>query len=76
MAKITIIDAVHVDIRIDGETHELDLAAGDIVVADAVADLLIAQGLATSATAKGSKKTSPAEPAVEPTKTDTETTGA
>lgn len=62
MAKITVADAVHVDIRIDGVTIELDLAAGDADVEQAVADLLIAQGLATVAgSVKGGKKNSAAD---------------
>lgn len=70
MAKITITEAVHVSIVIDGETIERDLTAGDVDVEQAIADLLITQGFATL---KGGKKTAPVEPIVVDTKTATET---
>ena len=58
--KITIQEQVHVDIRIDGETIDQDLTAGDHLVEDAVGELLIAQGIATiavDAPTKTTKKT-------------------
>lgn len=65
MATITITEQVHVDIRIDDQEHTADYAAGTIDVPQGVADLLIAQGLATitvetpaPAPAKSSKKAS------------------
>lgn len=54
MAKITINEPVHVEIRIDGATIERDFTAGDVDVEQPIADLLIAQGLAAPAS-KGSK---------------------
>lgn len=54
MAKITINEPVHVEIRIDGKTTERDFTAGDVDVEQPIADLLIAQGLAAPAS-KGSK---------------------
>lgn len=65
MALITISEAVRVDISLDSERIELDLAAGDVEVPQPVADLLIAQGLAVVATKSSSKKNTPAveEPA-------------
>ena len=69
MAKITITESVHVSVQLDGETIELDLAAGDADVEQAVADLLIAQSLAVLPT-KGSKKTASTEPVVEDTIAD------
>jgi len=62
MAKVTIAEAVHVSITIDGTITDLDLAAGTVDVEPAVADLLITQGLAAPAT-KGSKTTEVAAPA-------------
>lgn len=69
MAKITIAEPVHVAIVIDGEAVNLDLVAGDINVDQNVADILIAQGLATESTGKSSsgKKPSATIPAVEET---------
>lgn len=61
MATISITEQVHVDIRIDGVTISNDFAPGITEVEQPVADLLIAQGLATVAVAeqaKPSKKTS------------------
>lgn len=55
MAKITILQAVHVDINIDGERAELDLTPGDTEVVSQVAQLLIDQGFATEATGNTSK---------------------
>jgi hypothetical protein len=60
MAKYTIAEACHVSIVLDGEVLDLDLTAGDVELAQPVADLLIAQGLASEAT-KSSKKTSVTE---------------
>jgi hypothetical protein len=54
MAKITINEPVHVEIRIDGTTIERDFTTGDVDVEQPIADLLIAQGLAAPAS-KGSK---------------------
>jgi hypothetical protein len=70
MAKITINEAVHVSIVIDGETIERDLTAGDVDVEQAIADLLISQNLASL---KVGKKTTPIEPIVVETNTATET---
>jgi hypothetical protein len=68
MAKITINEAVHVSIVIDGETIERDLTAGDVDVEQAIADLLISQNLASL---KVGKKTAPIEPIVVETATET-----
>lgn len=76
MAKITIAEAVHVSTTIDGEHIDRDLAAGNVDVEQAIADLLIAQGLAVPAT-KGSKNTEAAAPAAKDnTPTAPETTEA
>lgn len=73
MAKITIFEPVHVDIRIDGETISSDLAKGNHEVDQHIADLLIAQGVATFAAdepaPKSNKKTS--APAADTTPTET-----
>lgn len=68
MALITLTEAVRVDISLDSERIELDLAAGDVEVEQPVADLLIAQGLAVVATTKStSKKNSTPVEETEPT---------
>lgn len=69
MAKITTTEAVHVSTVIDGKTIEIDLAAGESVVEQAIADLLITQGLASTA----GKKSAPA-PVADVAPTDTVTT--
>ena len=74
MAKITIIEPVTIDIRIDGETIAQEFTPGDIDVPAEVAELLIAQGLATPKSGKTTKNT-PAAP-VEATPTAIETTEA
>lgn len=57
----TITEAVHVDIRIDGETISADYAPGDVDLPQPIADLLVAQGLATpTAVSSGKKKADPA----------------
>lgn len=61
---ITLIEQVHIDVRLDGKTIEQDLTAGDHSVPLAIAELLIAQGFATVTTAGGKKKTT--EPVVDP----------
>ena len=67
MAKITVIEAVHVAATIEGAAIELDLIAGDNEVEQSIADLLITQGLATEAVSKSSasKKSSSADVVVE-----------
>lgn len=57
MAKITLKEPAHVDIRIDGENLALDLTTGENDVPEPVAAILIAQGFATEATAKAGKNT-------------------
>lgn len=72
MAKITLKEAAHVDIRIDGENIALDLTTGENDVPDPVAAILIAQGFATEATAKAGKNTNKAiEPIVDETTSET-----
>lgn len=66
MAKITITEAVHVSIAIDGEHIDRDLTVGDIEVEQAIADLLIAQGLATEVS-RGGKKIAASAPVETPT---------
>lgn len=58
MARITVTEAVSVDVRIDGVTVSEAFTPGDTEVAPAIAELLIAQGFATPAV-KGGKKTEP-----------------
>ena len=74
MAKYTLIEAVHVSITLDGQAIDLDLTAGDVELDQPIADLLVAQGLATEAAAKGSKspKTLVADPVAETSTTTTE----
>lgn len=52
----TISEAVHVTFTVDGETVELDITAGDSDLSESVADLLVAQGIATPAAAKKAAK--------------------
>lgn len=52
----TISEAVHVSAVIDGETVELDIKVGDTDLPESVADLLVAQGIATPAAAKKAAK--------------------
>lgn len=76
MAKITITEQVHVDIRIDGETISSDFTPGNVEVSEHIADLLISQGVATIAVdepAKPAKKTSSDKTTGADTKTTTET---
>lgn len=61
MAKITIIEAIKVSTVVDGESVNLDLAVGDIDVAEHVAELLISQGLATPINKGGKTKTAPVD---------------
>lgn len=57
----TISDKVHVDLRVDGKTISEDFGPGDVELPPAVAELLLAQGLATETSAKTSKtKSTPA----------------
>lgn len=52
----TISEAVHVSTTVDGESVELDFTPGDIDLPEAVADLLVAQGIATPVAAKKAAK--------------------
>lgn len=61
---IDIAEPVHIDIRIDGETHSVDLAAGVNSVHNEIAELLIAQGL-------GTEVLKDEKPARKPKKTET-----
>lgn len=61
----TIKEQVHVDIRIDGVTIEEDFAPGDHDLPDAIADLLVSQGIAAPSTKKS--KISPVIVDPEPT---------
>lgn len=67
MATHTLSEKVHVDIRVNGETISTDFGPGDVVLTPAVAELLVAQGVATPVV-KASKKTSA------PTAADNDTT--
>lgn len=59
---ITITEAVHVDIRIDGETISTDYKPGTADVPLEIAELLIAQGFATEGSvAKSKSDTTPTE---------------
>ena len=75
MAKITLSEAVHVSITIEGNAVELDLTVGDNDVEQNVADLLIGQGLAVESSSKTSTKKTSSTPIVEETPT-TESTEA
>ena len=74
MAKINLNEPVHVSITVEGEAIELDLITGDNDVEQVVADLLIAQGIATETSGKNTKKTSPSivveEPVIESKETN------
>lgn len=69
MATHTLTEKVHVDIRVDGETISTDFGPGDVTLPPAVAELLIAQGIAAPIT-KASKKTSAPAAAETPTPTE------
>jgi hypothetical protein len=72
MAKITLTEAVRVSLMLDGKAVELDLTAGDTDVEQVVADLLIAQGVATYQVEKTTTKKSPSTaPVVEDTPIET-----
>lgn len=45
-------EAVHVDMRVDGETISKDFGPGVVDLPQPVADLLVSQGLATQSTSK------------------------
>lgn len=62
MAKFTIIQAAHVDIRIDGETLELDVKPGDTELDPRVGEVLVAQGIAQLSTGKTSKPSASTDP--------------
>lgn len=68
MAKYTITEACHVSIVLEGKSVEFDFEAGDTELDQPVAELLIAQGLATDVTAAktSTRKTSAAEVVAEP----------
>lgn len=53
----TITEPVHITMTVDGEDVSLDLAPGDVELSAPIADLLVAQGVATEATSKSTKKT-------------------
>lgn len=67
MAKITVLEAVHVSATIEGEAVDIDLTAGENTVEPSVADLLVNLGLATEGIQKSSagKKSSSADVAAE-----------
>lgn len=75
MAKITLSEAVHVSISLDGKAVELDLAVGENEVHSSVAEVLVAQGLVSDSSSKTSKKTSSTS-IVEETPTTKESTEA
>jgi hypothetical protein len=54
----TLTEAIHVSITIDGQAQDLDYTAGDTELPEPVAELLIAQGIATPAVAPSKKSKS------------------
>lgn len=57
----TLKEAVHVTMTVDGADFSVDYAAGDVDLPQPIADLLVAQGLATVTKAKSSKTTTATE---------------
>lgn len=53
----TLNDKVHVDLRVDGNTISEDFGPGDVELPEAVAVLLVGQGLATASKTKSTKST-------------------
>ena len=73
MANYTITESVHIDIRVDGATISGDYEPGVVELHPAVAEVLVAQGIASLAIAEPEAEPAPAKASKKTTPKDTPT---
>ena len=73
MANYTIKEPVHIDVRVDGATIAEDYKPGVVELHPAVAEVLVAQGIASIAIAEPEAEPTPAKASKKTTPKDTPT---